>query len=105
MVDTSQPQIVYAGTTTGVYLSKDGGHSWQPIGRDSLSSTVASLVSSPVEPDVLYVGAEHGGLFRSTDGGQHWQPWGLEGTSVYAILTDHTGTIWLGTDQGIFRSP
>ena len=94
-----------AGTTRGVYRSKDSGRTWQPVGHDSLDATVVSLVPSPTEPGVLYAGTEHRGLFRSADGGEHWHPWGLQDTSVYAMLVDRTGTIWLGTGQGVFRGP
>ena len=99
------PQVVLAGTTEGVYRSKDRGQTWQAIGDGSLDATVASLAPSPAEPGVLYAGTEHRGLFRSTDGGEHWQPWPLQDTSVFTILADRAGTLWLGTDQGIFRSP
>ncbi len=51
----------------------------------------------------LYAGTEHHGLNRSTDGRARWQPWGLDGRSVYDILIDRSGKIWLGTDRGIFR--
>jgi ligand-binding sensor domain-containing protein len=105
LIDTAMPQVVLAGTTLGIYRSEDSGQTWQPNGHDSLDVTVASLVPSPAEPSALYAGTEHRGLFRSTDDGEYWQPWGLQDTSVYAILADRTGTLWLGTGQGVFKSP
>ncbi|MGD8902558.1 MAG: hypothetical protein PVI67_03220, partial [Anaerolineae bacterium] len=64
-----------------------------------------ALAWSAEEPGAIYAGAEHLGLFRSTDGGRNWQPWGVEDASVYAILADPSEALWLGTDQGVLRSP
>jgi photosystem II stability/assembly factor-like uncharacterized protein len=104
-IDTAMPQVVLAGTTEGIYRSKDSGKTWQPFGEGSLDATVASLAANPAEPGVLYAGTERRGLFRSTDGGEQWQPSGLQDTSVFAILADRAGALWLGTEQGVFRSP
>lgn len=103
-VDPEGPARVYAGTTEGVYLSANGGKAWQPAGHASLDATVTALALCPDDADIILAGTEHHGLYRSTDGGAFWQPWGLEATSVYAILVDRAGTIWLGTDRGLFRS-
>jgi len=105
LIDPAMPQRVLAGTTTGVYRSQDGAHTWQPLGHETLGATVTALAWSAKEPGAIYAGAEHIGLFRSTDGGRNWQPWGVEDASVYAILADPSGALWLGTDQGVLRSP
>jgi photosystem II stability/assembly factor-like uncharacterized protein len=104
-VQPARPGVVYAGTTEGVYRSDDSGQIWESVGHENLGATVTALAVEPSEPYILYAGTEHQGLFRSTDGGQHWQPWGLDGTSVYAILVESKGAIWLATDQGIFKGP
>jgi ligand-binding sensor domain-containing protein len=98
------PQIVLAGTTAGVYSSEDDGQTWQPVGHDRLDMTVTALARGAAQAGSIYAGTEHAGLFRSADGGRHWQQWGLENRSVYAILADRTGTLWVGTEQGVFRS-
>jgi hypothetical protein len=103
IVDPAEPGTVFAGTTAGVYRSDDGGQNWKAVGHESLDVTVTALAAGPTEPPVFYAGTEHHGLFRSIDGGQNWQPWGLDGASVYAILVESSGAIWLGTDQGIFK--
>jgi photosystem II stability/assembly factor-like uncharacterized protein len=102
-VDPAQPAIVYAGTTEGVHRSADHGRTWQALGHTSLAATVTALMLSPDDRHTIYAGTEHQGIYLSTDGGEHWRPWGLEGTSIYSILVERAGTIWLGTDQGIFR--
>jgi 7,8-dihydropterin-6-yl-methyl-4-(beta-D-ribofuranosyl)aminobenzene 5'-phosphate synthase len=104
VIDPRNPAWIYAGTTEGVYLSADGGQTWQPAGHESLDTTVTALVLCPDDTSAILAGTEHHGLYRSTDAAVHWQPLGVEGASVYAILVDHAGTVWLGTDQGIFRN-
>jgi 7,8-dihydropterin-6-yl-methyl-4-(beta-D-ribofuranosyl)aminobenzene 5'-phosphate synthase len=104
VVDTAEPARIYAGTTDGVYLSTDRGWTWQPAGHDSLTATVTALALVADDGGVLLAGTEHHGLYRSVDGGESWQPWCLDEASVYAILVDRTGGVWLGTDRGIFRN-
>ncbi len=103
IVDPIDPATLYAGTTVGVYCSTDQGQTWEARGTESLGATVTALALDPLDCQTLYAGTEHHGLFRSTDSGAHWQPWGLEGTSVYYILVDRSGRIWLGTDRGIYE--
>jgi photosystem II stability/assembly factor-like uncharacterized protein len=105
VVHPAKPGVVFAGTTEGAYRSDDSGQQWKAIGRESLNATVTALAVEPTEPHALYAGTEHHGLFRSIDGGQTWQPWGLEDASVYAILVEPDGVIWLATDHSIFRGP
>jgi hypothetical protein len=100
----SNPVVLYAGTTAGVYRSTTGELAWVPAGLETLDATVTAVAIDPREPDILYAGTEHHGVFRSDDGGEHWRSWGLAGTSVYAILLDANGQITLGTDGGLFRS-
>jgi len=102
-VDPADPGLLYAGTTEGVYRSTDDGQTWEAVGAQSLCATVTALALDPTNFQTLYAGTEHHGLNRSTDGRARWQPWGLDGRSVYDILIDRSGKIWLGTDRGIFR--
>jgi 7,8-dihydropterin-6-yl-methyl-4-(beta-D-ribofuranosyl)aminobenzene 5'-phosphate synthase len=104
-IDPGRPATVFAGTTDGLYRSQDRGQTWQAAGRDSLDATVTALWLDPAHRSTMYAGTEHQGLFRSADRGQQWEPWGLEGKSVYALLVDQTGTVWAGTDQGLFKNP
>lgn len=102
VIDSDDPARVYAGTTEGVFLSADGGQSWQPVSHESMGATVTALAWQ--RTGTILAGTEHHGLFGSTDSGRRWLSWGLEATSVYAILVDRAGTVWLGTDRGVFRN-
>ncbi len=74
----------------------------------SLSSTFSYILSLTVDTHGVITALESSGnLFRSADSGGHWSPLTITPTSsVYAfclIQTPH-GTLFTGTDQGIFKS-
>jgi photosystem II stability/assembly factor-like uncharacterized protein len=68
-IDSQDPSIVYAGTTSGgVFKSTDAGASWNGIGL----GRITSLAIDPNHSGVLYAGVSDCGIFRSTDGGAGW---------------------------------
>jgi photosystem II stability/assembly factor-like uncharacterized protein len=90
-VAPSDPDVIWVGTGEvlmarssyagdGVYLSRDGGESFQNVGlRDSFH--IGRIVVHPTDPNTAWVAAighnytqnEQRGVFRSTDGGATWQ--------------------------------
>jgi photosystem II stability/assembly factor-like uncharacterized protein len=95
-IDPTDPQRIFAaaqgrlfdtGGDRGVYLSEDGGDSWQQVLAGANDSTGAIDVAiNPADPDIVLAalwdklrfpdGREYGGpgsgVHRSTDGGQTW---------------------------------
>lgn len=89
----------------GVYMSPDGGNTWQRLLYVSPSTGCTDLVMDPGDPLVLYAamwdfrreahfftsGGEGSGIYRSRDGGQSWQevrnglPQGILGRIALAI--------------------
>ncbi|MBK8554962.1 MAG: glycosyl hydrolase [Lewinellaceae bacterium] len=55
-----------------VFQSNDYGETWKAIGKDLPSEPVNVIREDPVNPDVLYLGTDHG-LYVSLDQGQHFQ--------------------------------
>jgi photosystem II stability/assembly factor-like uncharacterized protein len=79
---------VYAGTEpSALFVSRDGGESWRELEdmRNLPSaptwsfpprpwtSHVRAIALSYVDPNLVVVGIELGGVLRSTDGGETWQ--------------------------------
>ncbi len=62
--------IIAGGDLAGAYRSLDHGKSWDLIGsfRGLTDTHICGLGFDPVDPSVIYIGAEHG-LFRSSDTG------------------------------------
>jgi photosystem II stability/assembly factor-like uncharacterized protein len=105
----------------GLYLSRDGGDSWQPI--TSLEAQVPwqemggvqippaqVIVADPFDGQTLYVGTQGKGLWLSRDGGVSWNQAsaGMEPNDyVMDILADpnHSGVIYAATEQsGVYVS-
>ena len=75
-VDPRNPLRVAATTARGLYLSEDGGESWQaipvaaPIRPNAYFTSVAP---SPHHPDGLLLGTSFNGVYETTDRGVNWQ--------------------------------
>jgi photosystem II stability/assembly factor-like uncharacterized protein len=102
---------VYAGTTNGIFRSKDRGAHWQQI-TDSLM-VVAALREDPDNPDRLYAGIEGGAVMISDDQGRTWNrsARGIINTHVRTLVTDpanpaivYAGTLYGHSFGGVFRS-
>jgi photosystem II stability/assembly factor-like uncharacterized protein len=66
-----KPQRIFAGTRLGLYVSNDGGQTWDLFERGPNDVSVKSIAMNPVDPDMLLVGTNHY-IFRSTNGGRTW---------------------------------
>lgn len=98
-------------TRGNVWKTQDNGVTWTPIHRNLPSAPVYSLVVSPSNPDILYVGTEVG-VFASSNGGQTWSP-AFAGSSadtlVYSLVVSASAPsdpdiIYAGTEDGVFAS-
>ncbi|MEM7034045.1 MAG: YCF48-related protein [Chloroflexota bacterium] len=93
----------------GLIQSTDWGLTWQHIVDDvTRYSTAQSLAFDP-DGYGLYLGTLDGHVYFSDDGGQTW--WfdiaeGIAESRVWssAIAFDDDGTLYLGTDIGVFRT-
>lgn len=60
-----------------LYVSDDYGQHWQPLGSDLPAEPLNVVREDPENPDILYVGSDHG-LFVSLDRGRHFQAIGKD---------------------------
>src|SRR3712207_3410930 len=119
-----------ANEERGVFLTNDGGRTWQRTLYVDAEHGVADLALDPSNPNVLYAamwkfrrtpwthtsGSERGGVFKSTDGGQTWKRLteglpklvGRIGVAVapsnpnvvYVITEAKEGTLYRSDDRG-----
>jgi photosystem II stability/assembly factor-like uncharacterized protein len=102
--DPFQNGVLYAGTTTGVLRSADGGVTWQGpgVGLPQNSGIPTSLVADPVRPGRLYIVID-GRVYRTTDGAQTWQPFssGLGSLQAQPLVISPDGKrLHAGTNGG-----
>jgi photosystem II stability/assembly factor-like uncharacterized protein len=96
------PELIYAGTDWGLYISQNGGRDWTNTLGDNY---VNSIAVDPSNPSNILIGtgpfSEIIGILKSTDGGMNWQEKLLEVSvdSVETILfdTNDAQTVYAGT--------
>ena len=71
-LDPVNPEIVYAGTTKGLFQTKNRGEAWERIGLALPDPFVSSIVVHPTQTNLLYIGGP-GGVWKSTDSGRLFQ--------------------------------
>lgn len=108
VVDTNNPDIIYAGSTQGkVCITTDSGFSW--IHHDTGSKwPITSLAVSPHDPNIIFAGTQGDwdfdgdGLFKTTDVGHTWSKTSLPCSNITSILIDPKNTmiIYVGTLRG-----
>lgn len=91
----SNPRIIAAGGTDGVYLTLDGGEHWSRISPESNRALmpVVSIDFDPTDFRVLYAGTPHL-PWRTTDGGMTWR-------SVHAGMLDDSDVFSIHVDASL----
>lgn len=74
VADPEDQDIFYVGTSeSGIYVSIDGGISWQPAFSSLGNSEIGTISIDPNNPSVIYVTVLSGEIFKSTDRGESWR--------------------------------
>lgn len=105
-IDPVRPNILYTGTSNGIYKTVDGGASWFRSTRGVGNRFTTALAVDPSSPDTLYVGARHS-IWKSVNGGSTWTNSGngMSGrVQAFAIDPRRTRTLYAATDVGLFKS-
>ncbi len=64
--------VIIAGTTSGLFRSKDQGQTWAEINKGLTHRHVRWLAFHPEISDLEFAGTEPAGIFISQDGGDSW---------------------------------
>ena len=107
-IERTNPDVVYAGTTKGLFRTVNKGEQWERIGQSISDPYISSLVLHPKEPAQLYIGGP-AGIWKTSDGGKTWQAMnhGLATLNIRALAMDpkNTQTLYAGTNgSGLYRS-
>ncbi len=104
-VDPSNPDLLLAGTETGLYRSANAGVTWTKV--PGFNAEVNELVAAPSTPTAFYANLEGFGVQRSVDGGITWTPArrGLAPVPVSTLAVDPSNPkqLYAGSEtRGVF---
>jgi photosystem II stability/assembly factor-like uncharacterized protein len=105
-INPSDPKVLYAGMTKGLFQSTSGGNSWVRRDIGSPAPPVFALAINPRRPSTVYA-ATTNGVIRSLDNGATWQPVSIPLNSIAAtaLVFDpfDPATLYVGSAAGISR--
>lgn len=114
------PSILYAwgnseGGSGAVFRSNDRGHTWQ-LATDELDLWIEALVANSGDAEEVWF-ATPAGVWHSTDGGNTWdvstsglddvvvgEDYVFEGKGLHALARSDSGSLYLGSEKGVFES-
>lgn len=116
-VDPGRPDVLYAGTSSGVYKTTDGARTWTVANtgmlepRHAISSRALGVTALAVDahrPDTVYVGTLDG-LYKTRDGGRQWTRIGRDlasqsNNTIVVVPGDRAELCVVGSPAGVFTS-
>jgi photosystem II stability/assembly factor-like uncharacterized protein len=101
--------VLMATDRSGILMSDDAGVTFHDANAGFSQRQVAALLADSHSPHTIYAGVlndkGYGGVFVSQDDGTHWaqDSAGLGGLDVFSLAEATDGTLFAGTNHGIFR--
>jgi photosystem II stability/assembly factor-like uncharacterized protein len=105
----TSPDILLAGTVSGVFRSMDSGETWERINKEGVNPyTVESLAIDPRNPNVIIAGTWYR-PYKTTDGGKSWRlikEGMIDDSDVFALDIDENNPdhIFASACSGIYES-
>ncbi|HMB60136.1 MAG TPA: hypothetical protein VKN35_09505, partial [Xanthomonadales bacterium] len=125
-LNTNPNHIVIGAATGGVWISKNGGLTWEPVFDDQPVASIGAVAINQKNPDIIWVGTGEGntrnstsiggGLFKSIDGGRSWKLMGLANSERINRIALHPadadvayvaalGTLWgENSERGLYKT-
>lgn len=125
-VASNPNHIVVGSATGGVWISDNGGLTWEPVFDDQPVASIGAVAINQSNPDIIWVGTGEGnvrnstsiggGIFKSVDGGKSWKLMGLANSERINRIALHPndpdiayvaalGTLWgPNQERGIYKT-
>jgi hypothetical protein len=109
LIDPLSISTLFAGLEgAGIFKSTDSGGSWNTATLPASPNTrIKALVIAPADSSKLFAATYGSGIYRSTTSGDSWETCtdaGLTNANVLSLVTDSTGKLYAGTEDGVFAS-
>ncbi len=123
----SDPNRIVVGVATGgVWISDNGGVTWEPVFDKEAVASIGAITINQSNPDIIWVGTGEsnvrnstsigGGVYKSVDGGKSWRLAGLPNSERIDRITLHPtnpdivyvaamGTLWgPNSERGVYKT-
>lgn len=102
------PNLLLAGTVSGVWVSKNSGEDWEKISSPSMPVNIDSLAVDPRTPNTMYAGTWWR-AYKSTDSGKNWRlikNGMIDDSDVFAIVVNRANPehVIASACSGIYES-
>jgi len=102
------PDVLYVGTNTGVFVSKNSGDDWEKISSDTMPVNLNSMAIDPRSSSTIYAGTNWR-PYKSTDSGKSWRllkTGMIDDSDVFAVTIDPRNTqhVIASACSGIYES-
>lgn len=119
-------RIVLGAATGGVWISDNGGLTWEPVFDEEAVASIGAIAINQANPDIIWVGTGEsnvrnstsigGGVYKSIDGGKSWTLTGLANSERIDRIALHPhdpdvayvaamGTLWAANEErGIYKT-
>lgn len=87
---SADPELLLAGTTNGVWLSRNSGGDWARINSSTMPINIDSLAVDPRDPKTIYAGTWWR-AYKTTDAGTNWRlikDGMIDDSDVFAVTLD-----------------
>ncbi len=110
VIDPSDSEIVFAGTTSGLLITQDSGLTWRKAGNSGLiNRDIRRLAVSSEDPDSIFAATEKG-VFRYSKTSDNWHELynGLVSSDIRSIafsFDQYAGSkvLWAATRNGLYK--
>jgi photosystem II stability/assembly factor-like uncharacterized protein len=100
--DPTDPSIIYAAASNGLFRSADGGRHW--IGAAALQgTTILDVAVAPSDARVVYAASAYG-FYRTTDGGASWRLVNTGSFFRVAVSAQNPDVVYSTSFNGPLRS-
>ncbi len=93
---------VYAATGSGMFMTEDGGATWEEINEGICARLLTTVIARPDDSQMLFAGGRLS-IYKTIDGGTNWadKVKGYPVTEIYSVSSMHPYLYSIGLISGV----